>query len=152
MLEEHAGIPVEVELGSEFRYRSPVLNQRTAVLAISQSGETIDTLEAVREGKRKGALTLGIVNTVGSTIARETHAGVYNHAGPEIGVASTKAFLSQVVVLSLFTLVLGRPRALSLVMGQRIGKELLALPHQIQVVLDCREPYRAAAEPLADGT
>src|SRR3990167_9136699 len=97
MLEEHAGIPVEVELGSEFRYRSPVLNQRTAVLAISQSGETIDTLEAVREGKRKGALTLGIVNTVGSTIARETDAGVYNHAGPEIGVASTKAFVSQLI-------------------------------------------------------
>src|SRR3990167_7944277 len=95
MLEEHAGIPVEVELGSEFRYRKPVINEKTIVLAISQSGETLDTLEAVREGKRRGALTLGIVNTVGSTIARETDAGVYNHAGPEIGVASTKAFVSQ---------------------------------------------------------
>ena len=150
MLEEYAGIPVEVELASEFRYRKPILDSGTAVVAISQSGETADTLFAVREAKEKGALTLGIVNVVGSSIARETHAGVYNHAGPEIGVASTKAFLSQVVVLSLFTLVLGRQRALSLVMGQRIVKELLALPHQIQVLLDCREPYRAAAELLAD--
>ena len=94
MLEEYAGIPVEVELGSEFRYRKPVINEKTIVLAISQSGETLDTLEAVREAKRCGALTIGIVNTVGSTIARETDAGVYNHAGPEIGVASTKAFVS----------------------------------------------------------
>src|SRR3989338_5781324 len=101
MLEEHAGIPVEVELGSEFRYRKPVINERTAILAISQSGETLDALEAVREGKRNGALTLSIVNTVGSTIARETDAGIFNHAGPEIGVASTKAFVSQVVALAL---------------------------------------------------
>src|SRR3989338_54046 len=150
MIEEYAGLPTEVDVASEFRYRQPIIGPKTGVLVISQSGETADTLAALREAKRKGALTLGIVNVVGSSIARETHAGVYNHAGPEIGVASTKAFLSQVVVLSLFTLVLGRQRALSLVMGQRIVKELLALPHQIQVLLDCREPYRAAAELLAD--
>ncbi|MBI3573783.1 glutamine--fructose-6-phosphate transaminase (isomerizing), partial [Candidatus Kaiserbacteria bacterium] len=90
MIEELAEVPVEVELASEFRYRKPVVGEKTAVLAISQSGETLDTLEAMREGKRRGALTLGIVNTVGSTIARESKAGIYNHAGPEIGVASTK--------------------------------------------------------------
>ncbi|MFA5877695.1 MAG: glutamine--fructose-6-phosphate transaminase (isomerizing), partial [Candidatus Paceibacterota bacterium] len=101
LIESLAGVPVEVELASEFRYRKPVIRPNTAVLAISQSGETLDTLEAIREAKRHGALTLGIVNTVGSTIARETDAGVYNHAGPEIGVASTKALVSQVVILSL---------------------------------------------------
>ena len=98
MLEEYAGIPVEVELASEFRYRKPVITPRTAVIAVSQSGETADTLAAIREARLKGALTLGIVNAVGSTIARETDAGVYNHAGPEIGVASTKAFVSQATV------------------------------------------------------
>src|SRR3989338_11705076 len=138
MLEEHAGIPVEVELGSEFRYRKPVINSRTAVLAISQSGETLDTLEAVREGKRKGALTLGIVNTVGSTIARETDAGVYNHAGPEIGVASTKAFVSQLVALALLTIFLGRQRGMSTSDGKKIAKELKALPAKIQKILDGR--------------
>ena len=108
MLEEYAGIPVEVEVASEFRYKKPVLNKDTAVLAISQSGETADTLAAIKEAKEKGILTLGIVNSVGSTIARETDAGVYNHAGPEIGVASTKAFTSQLEVLALWTLLLGQ--------------------------------------------
>ncbi len=136
MLEEHAGIPVEVELGSEFRYRKPVINERTAVLAISQSGETLDTLEAVREGKRRGALTLGIVNTVGSTIARETDAGVYNHAGPEIGVASTKAFVSQLVALSLLTVFLGRQRKMSAAEGKKIAKALQALPAKVKRTLD----------------
>src|SRR3989344_5025560 len=135
MLEEHAGIPVEVELGSEFRYRSPVLNQRTAVLAISQSGETIDTLEAIREGKRKGALTLGIVNAAGSTIARETDAGVYNHAGPEIGVASTKALVSQLAALALFTIFLGRQRKMPLKTGKEITKELGVLPAKLGKIL-----------------
>ncbi|MEK7107220.1 MAG: glutamine--fructose-6-phosphate transaminase (isomerizing) [Patescibacteria group bacterium] len=139
MLEEHAGIPVEVELGSEFRYRKPVLNERTAVLAISQSGETLDTLEAVREGKRRGALTLGIVNAVGSTIARETDAGVYNHAGPEIGVASTKAFISQLTALALLTLFLGRQRGMSAMEGKRIAKELLALPAKLAKLLEQKE-------------
>jgi glucosamine--fructose-6-phosphate aminotransferase (isomerizing) len=136
MLEEHARIPVEVELGSEFRYRKPVVNARTAVLAISQSGETLDTLEAVREGKRHGALTLGIVNTVGSTIARETDAGVYNHAGPEIGVASTKAFLSQLTALALLTMFLGRGRGMSEKEGKEIARHLKELPKKLDLILE----------------
>src|SRR5689334_4220816 len=108
MLEEHARIPVEVEYASEFRYRNPIVREGTTVLVISQSGETADTLAAMREAKRKGAKALGIVNVVGSTIARESDGGVYIHAGPEIGVASTKAFTSQVTVLALLTLALGR--------------------------------------------
>ncbi|OGF26818.1 glutamine--fructose-6-phosphate aminotransferase [Candidatus Falkowbacteria bacterium RIFOXYB2_FULL_34_18] len=132
MIEEYAGIPVEVEWASEFRYRKPILDKKTAVLVISQSGETADTLAALREAREKGALTLGIVNTVGSTIARETDAGVYNHIGPEISVASTKAFTSQVSILALLTVLLGRQRGMSLVMGQRILKELQALPEKIE--------------------
>ena len=128
MFEEYAGIPVEVEFASEFRYRKPLLDKYTAVLAISQSGETADTLAAVREAKAKGALTLGIVNVVGSTIARETDAGIYNHAGPEVSVASTKAFTSQLAVLALLTLYLGRRRGMSLVTGQRIARELSRIP------------------------
>lgn len=135
MLEQHAGIPVEVELGSEFRYRKPVINAKTAVLAISQSGETLDTLEAVREGKRNGALALGIVNTVGSTIARETDAGVYNHAGPEISVVSTKAFLSQLSVLALLTIFLGRQRGMSEDEGKQIAAELKLLPEKLKKIL-----------------
>jgi glucosamine--fructose-6-phosphate aminotransferase (isomerizing) len=146
MLEEHAGIPVEVELGSEFRYRKPVINERTIVLGISQSGETADTLEALREGKRHGALTLGIVNTVGSTIARETDAGVYNHAGPEIGVASTKAFISQLVALALLTVFLGRQRGMSEAEGKQIAEELKALPQKIQSILDRRGEIEALAK------
>src|SRR3989344_4949811 len=146
MLEEFAGIPVEVELASEFRYRHPVLNQRTAVLAISQSGETADTLEAIREGQRKGALTLGIVNAVGSTIARETDAGVYNHAGPESGVASTKAFVSQLVVLALLAIFWGRQRGMSEKQGKEIAKELKALPKKIQSILDKHTSVEALAK------
>ena len=138
MLESYAGIPVEVELASEFRYRSPVINEKTIVLAISQSGETADTLEALREGKRRGALTIGIVNTVGSTIARETDAGVYNHAGPEIGVASTKAFISQIVALVLLTVFLGRQRNMSMETAQDIERELLSLPSKVKTILDQR--------------
>jgi glucosamine--fructose-6-phosphate aminotransferase (isomerizing) len=136
MLEEYAGIPVEVEYASEFRYRKPIINKKTAVIAISQSGETADTLAAIREAKNKGALTLGIVNTVGSTIARETDAGIYNHAGPEIGVASTKAFTSQLSILVLLTLMLGRQREMSLVTGQRIAKELKRIPKLIAKILE----------------
>ncbi len=134
MLEEYAGIPVEVEYASEFRYRKPILDKYTAVLALSQSGETADTLAAIREAKNKGALTLGIVNVVGSTIARETDAGVYNHAGPEVSVASTKAFTSQLAILSLLTLYLGRQRGMSLVTGQRIARELLKLPRHMEKI------------------
>lgn len=150
MIEEYAGIPVEVELGSEFRYRKPLIDSHTAVLAISQSGETADTLEAIREGKRKGALTLGIVNTVGSTIARETDAGVYNHAGPEIGVASTKAFISQLTALSLLTLFLGRQRDMSLSTGKRIAEELELLSEKLQSILDTSEQIRVVAEKYKD--
>jgi glucosamine--fructose-6-phosphate aminotransferase (isomerizing) len=108
MLEEYAGIPVEVEFGSEYRYKNNLQTGKTAVLAITQSGETADTLASIRKAKAAGLLTLGIVNTVGSTIARETDAGVHNHAGPEIAVASTKAFLSQLAVLVLLTVLIGR--------------------------------------------
>lgn len=135
MLEEYAGIPVEVEWASEFRYRNPILNKRTAVIAISQSGETADTLAGIKEVKNKGALVLGIVNSVGSTISRETDAGVYNHIGPEISVASTKAFTSQVAILALLTVFLGRQRRMSLVMGKRILKELSDLPEKIDEFL-----------------
>ena len=135
MLEEYAGIPVEVEYASEFRYRKPLLNKNTAVIAISQSGETADTLAAIREAENKGALTLGIVNTVGSTIARETVAGIYNHAGPEIGVASTKAFTSQLSILALLTIFLGRQRDMSLVTGKRIATEINKMPKLIESII-----------------
>lgn len=135
MLEEYAGIPIEVDYASEFRYRKPIIDENTAVIAISQSGETADTLAAVKEAKEKGALTLGIVNVVGSTIARETDAGVYNHTGPEIAVASTKAFTSQLIVLSLITVLLGRQRNMSMVTGKRIIEEMQALPEKIKKIL-----------------
>lgn len=135
MLEEYAGIPVEVEYASEFRYRKPLLNKNTAVIAISQSGETADTLAAIREAENKGALTLGIVNTVGSTIARETLAGVYNHAGPEIGVASTKAFTSQLSIFALLTIFFGRQRDMSFVTGERIATEINKIPKLIESIL-----------------
>src|SRR5205814_4564335 len=108
MIEELARIPVEVEYASEFRYRNPVVDNRTLVIGISQSGETADTLAAIREAKRRGARTVGLVNVVGSTIAREVDGGIYLHAGPEVGVASTKAFTSQVAALALVTLRLAR--------------------------------------------
>ena len=146
MLEEFARIPVEVEYASEFRYRNPILDEGTLVLVISQSGETIDTLAAMREARRRGAKVLGIVNVVGSTIARESDGGVYIHAGPEIGVASTKAFTSQVTVLALLTLVLGRLRGLSRDYGIEIARELTALPDKIQKVLEGREHIKKIAE------
>lgn len=140
IFEDLAGIPVEVELGSEFRYRKPIITANTAVLAISQSGETADTLEAVREAKRKNALTLGVVNVVGSSIARETDAGVYNHAGPEIGVASTKAFVSQLVVLTLMAIHIGRLRnSLSKSRAKEILNALTHLPEQVQQILGKRK-------------
>ena len=135
MLEEYAGIPTEVDYASEFRYRKPIINRDTAILAISQSGETADTLAAIQEAKEKDALTLGIVNAVGSSIVRETDAGIYNHCGAEIGVASTKAFTSQLTVLALLALFLGRQRELSLVMGQRIAKEIKRIPKLVEKTL-----------------
>lgn len=146
MLEEYAGIPVEVEYASEFRYRKPLIDKNTAVIAISQSGETADTLAAIREAKNKGALTLGIVNVVGSTIARETDAGVYNHAGPEVSVASTKAFTSQLAILSLLTLYLGRQRDMSLVTGKRIAQALQQLPEHMDMILHQAESIQKMAD------
>jgi len=146
MFEEYAGIPTEVEFASEFRYRKPVLDSTTAVLAISQSGETADTLEALKEAKRKGALTLGIVNVVGSSISRLTDAGTYNHAGPEIGVASTKAFTSQLSILAIYTLLLGRQRDMSQVMGKRIANELSKIPSHIKTILKDHKKIRDIAK------
>ena len=136
MLEEYAGIPVEVEYASEFRYRKPIVNQGTVCLAISQSGETIDTLAAMREAQARGAPALGLVNAVGSTIARESDGGVYIHAGPEIGVASTKAFTCQVAALSVLTLCLGRLRGMSQGQGLAVAKSLSEMPDQMRRILD----------------
>lgn len=150
MIEELARIPAEVEYASEFRYRNPVLDENTVTWSISQSGETVDTLEAMREGMRKGARSLGIVNVVGSTIARESEGGVYIHAGPEIGVASTKAFTSQVTVLAILTLLLGRKRGMSLSQGQEIVQELKAIPDKVSQILKKDEEIREIAEIYAD--
>jgi glutamine---fructose-6-phosphate transaminase (isomerizing) len=146
MLEDLARIPTKVEYASEFRYRNPVVTDRTLCIVISQSGETADTLAAMREAKHRGARTMGIVNVVGSTIARESDGGSYIHAGPEIGVASTKAFSSQVTALLMFTLKLARLRALSTVRGREIVEALHALPAQVQNILDRAEEIEALAE------
>lgn len=145
-LEEYAGIPVEVDLAAEFRYRKPVFQDGDLFLVLSQSGETADTLGALREAKEKGVPALGIVNVVGSTIARETDAGIYQHIGPEIGVASTKAFLSQVTILILLTLLLGRQRNMSLVTGERIARELQKIPSLVRSILDKAEHIHRVAE------
>jgi len=150
MLEEVARIPVEVEYASEFRYRNPIVDHRTLVVAISQSGETADTLAAVREAKQRGARTLGIVNAVGSSIAREVEGGVYIHAGPEIGVASTKAFSCQIAALALLTLRLGRPRALSVLQGREMVRALGALPGQIAETLARAADVERVAGAYAD--
>jgi glucosamine--fructose-6-phosphate aminotransferase (isomerizing) len=149
MLEELARIPTEVEYASEFRYRNPILNERTLVIGVSQSGETADTLAALREAKRRGARTLGIVNTVGSSIAREVDGGIYIHAGPEIGVASTKAFSCQIASLALITLRLGRLRALSVLQGREIVRALLKLPDQVAQVLSATDGIERIAATLS---
>jgi len=146
MIENLAQIPVEVEYASEFRYRNAVLGPDDIVIAISQSGETADTLAAVKEAKTKGATALGIVNVVGSSIARETEAGIYIHAGPEIGVASTKAFTSQLSVLSLLALYLGRMRTLSQSDGKRIAAAILEIPSQMQNILTQETHIRSIAK------
>ena len=146
MIEELCRIPVEVEYASEFRYRNPIVTPTTLCIVISQSGETADTLAAMREAKRRGARTLGIVNVVGSTIAREDDGGIYLHAGPEIGVASTKAFTSQVVALALFTLKLARLKNLSVARGREIAQALADLPAQIQSILDRAPEIEELAE------
>ena len=150
MIEDFARIPCEVEYASEFRYRNPIVTPRTLCIVISQSGETVDTLAAMREAKRRGARTLGLVNVVGSTIAREDDGGIYLHAGPEIGVASTKAFTSQVAALALFALKLGRKRTLSVMRGREIAQALADLPKQIQSILDRAAEIEVIAEQFKD--
>jgi len=145
MLEEFAGIPVEVEYASEFRYRDPIIKAGTVCFVVSQSGETIDTLAAMREAQKRGAPVLGIVNVVGSTIARESDGGIYIHAGPEIGVASTKAFTSQVAVLAVLTLCLGRTRMMSAEQGSRIAHELTTMPEKIEAILAKNDEIQAIA-------
>ncbi len=152
MLEEFAHIPVEVEYASEFRYRSPVIPRDTVVIAISQSGETADTLAAIREAKKRGATAMGMVNVVGSSIARETDGGVYIHAGPEIGVASTKAFTSQVVTLALFTTLMARRRTMSVLQGREIVAALQRLPDQVERLLALDDTIRELAETYVDAT
>ena len=151
MLEELARVPVEVEYASEFRYRNPVVNERTLVIGISQSGETADTLAAIREARRRGARTIGLVNVVGSTIAREVDGGTYLHAGPEVGVASTKAFTSQVAALALLTLRLGRLRNLSILQGRQFIHALKALPAQIEQILARSDEVKVLAERFFTG-
>src|SRR6476620_4509512 len=145
MLEEMARIPVEVEYASEFRYRNPVVDPRTLVIGISQSGETADTLAAIREAKRRGARTIGLVNVVGSTIAREVDGGIYLHAGPEVGVASTKAFTSQVGALALVALRFARLRNLSILQGREFIQGLRLLPDQIVKILERADELKRLA-------
>ena len=133
LIEEYARIPVHVEYASEFRYRNPIINSKTVVIGISQSGETADTLAAIKKAKEFGALTVGICNVVGSTIARETDCGVYTHAGPEIGVASTKAFTSQVAVLFLLSLCFRKDNGPT---GKNFSEALLNVGEQVKEILD----------------
>jgi glutamine---fructose-6-phosphate transaminase (isomerizing) len=149
LFEEFARMPVEVEYASEFRYRNPPVDRGTIVLAITQSGETADTLAALRESKRKGHATLAVCNVVGSSIAREADGGVYLHAGQEIGVASTKAFTSQVCVLAMLALYFGRMRHLSSLQGARMLKELRALPDAVRKALECNEKVQRVAQRYA---
>ena len=146
MLEELARIPTEVEYASEFRYRNPVVDEHTLVIGISQSGETADTLAAIREAKLRGARTIGLVNVVGSTIAREVDGGIYLHAGPEVGVASTKAFTSQVAALALVALRFARLRHLSILQGRDLIQHLRQLPDQIRQILDRAPEIEQLAE------
>ena len=150
MLEQYTGIPTEVDYASEFRYRNPIITKDDTVIFISQSGETADTLAALKEAKKKGALCLGVCNVVGSSIARESHAGVYIHAGPEIGVASTKAFTAQLVVFSLITLLIARSKSLSLQQGQEIICEMQNLTKKIETILKQNEIIEKIAEQYVD--
>jgi len=149
LFEEFARLPVEVEYASEFRYRNPPIDRNSIMLAITQSGETADTLGALRESKRMGHPTLAICNVVGSTIAREADGGVYLHAGPEIGVASTKAFTSQTMVLTMLALLFGRMRHLSYTQGERMIEQLQRLPDLVQRSLRCHEQVKEVAAKYA---
>ena len=145
LIESFAGIPAEVEYASEFRYKDPIIDEDTVVIAISQSGETADTLAAVKMAKKKGATVLGICNVVSSSIARETDGGVYIHAGPEIGVASTKAFTAQVAVLTLLAQALGRLSGMSLAEGKRFVKDMNNIPDLAKIVLDSSDHIKKIA-------
>lgn len=134
--EKLSGIPTEVDVSSEFRYRNPIINEQTLVFAVSQSGETIDTLMALREAKRKGGVVRGVVSVIGSTIARETGAGTYTHAGPELSVASTKAYTNMVVILLLYALQFGRLHNTKLATGKHLLSALLEIPRQMNRILD----------------
>lgn len=149
MLEEYANLPTDVDLGSEFRYRTVLPHSKTALLAVTQSGETADTLASVRKAKELGLLTLGMVNVVGSTIARETDAGIYNHAGPEVSIASTKAFISQVTAFILVTLLIGRERGLTQEIGFEIAKELSEVSKLATQVLAQKEEVQKIAKKYA---
>jgi len=152
MIENFTQIPTEVEYASEFRYRNPIISRDNTVIMISQSGETADTLAALREAKNRGALVLGICNVVGSTIARESEAGVYIHAGPEIGVASTKAFTSQLVVLALITLLVARKKSLSVSEGRVIVEALQDLPEKVFQCLKLNETIEQIANEFKDAS
>ncbi len=150
LFEDVAKLPAETEYASEFRYRNPLIEDGTVIISISQSGETADTLAALREAKVKGALALGVVNAVGSTIARESDAGVYLHCGPEIGVASTKAFTSQVAVLAMIAIQLGRRRFLSQTDAHQLIKELAAIPGKVERILTQSDAIKATVEKMID--
>ena len=150
LMEDLAKVVTECTYASEFRYRNPIVEENTVVVAISQSGETADTLAALREAKEKGALALGIVNVVGSTIAREVDGGIYLHAGPEIGVASTKAFTCQCATLTMLALFLGRRKLMSQTQTQEIIDALCAIPDQIERVLQQNEQVRDIAKKFCD--
>jgi glutamine---fructose-6-phosphate transaminase (isomerizing) len=152
LFEQFARIPVEVEYASEFRYRNPPVEKNTIIVGITQSGETADTLAAIRESKRKGQRTIGLCNVVGSSIAREVDGGVFLHAGPEIGVASTKAFAAQVTVLTLLAVHLGRMRHLSHPAGLRILKELQAMPDFLRETLKCHDQVADIAKKYHQAT
>ena len=150
LIEEYARIPVEIDYASEFRYRSPIIGPGDVMIVISQSGETADTLAALRMAKEKGAMVVGICNVVGSTIARETDCGMYTHAGPEIGVASTKAFTAQVIVLTMLALALGKDRALSDAEFIQALQCLSSLPERVKRILGCSKQIREIAEAYKD--
>ncbi len=150
MIEEHLEIPVEVEYASEFRYRNPIIEEGTMVLVISQSGETADTLAAMQEAKKKGAVILSICNVVGSSIARESDCGIFLHAGPEIGVASTKAFTSQIAVLFILTFFLARVRGKKEVLSSDLTNKLREIPGQVQQILDKKDQIIKIAQLYGD--
>lgn len=150
MMEEYAGISSKVDIGSEFRYKKPVLDKQTLGVFISQSGETADTLACLREMKEKGVLAIGITNVVGSTQSRESDAGIYTRSGPEIAVASTKAFAGQLATLAMLTVYLGRKKDMAMIMGQRIVSELAKIPVLAKEILDKSSEIKKIAEKYKD--